>query len=127
MQNRGQRASLEAVPVEQLANVSHRRGDVQMITVTKDKIDAVLSASGSLNSNFLTLMIGIAASIFISLKSGGIVEDWQRTFWVAFWFSLILVFFFGIGTIQNEIKKRNLRRELLPDATPNNASLESEN
>ncbi|HVG34175.1 MAG TPA: hypothetical protein VM911_13885 [Pyrinomonadaceae bacterium] len=95
------------------ANVSHKKGDVRMITTTTDKIEALSSASGSLSSNFFALMVGVALSIFIALKSGGIEESWKRTFWVAFFFSLVLVLFFGIGTIQSELKKRRLRHELL--------------
>lgn len=47
-----------------LATISHQKGDVRMITLTSDKIDMLLSATGSISSNFLTLMIGIAAAVF---------------------------------------------------------------
>jgi len=102
------------------ANVSHQKGDVQMITTTRDKIEALLDASGSPSSNFLTAMLGIALSIFLSLKSGGVEESWRPTFWTAFYFSLVLVLFFGIGTMRNELKKRRLRRELIRDIPPTN-------
>jgi|SRR5215213_775681 len=94
-----------------LATISHQKGDVRMITLTSDKIDMLLSATGSLSSNFLTLTIGIAAAIFMALKSGGVEESWRATFWVAFWFSLLLVVFFGILTAAQEIKKYKLRQE----------------
>jgi hypothetical protein len=82
-----------------------------MITLTTDKIDMLLSATSSLSSNFLTLMIGIAVAIFMALKSGGVEGSWRATFWLAFWFSLILVVFFAILTASQEMKKYRLRNE----------------
>ena len=58
--------------LDDLATVPHQKGDVRMITLTTDKIDMLLSASSSLSSNFLTLMIGITVAIFMALKSGGV-------------------------------------------------------
>lgn len=95
-----------------LATVSHQKGDVQMITVTREKLEATLSASGSISSNFLTLMIGTALTLFIALKSGGVAEEWKGIFWVSFYFSLVLVAFFGVLTVNQELAKRRLRREL---------------
>ena len=97
--------------LDDLATVSHQKGDVRMITLTTDKIDMLLSASSSLSSNFLTLMIGITVAIFMALKSGGVEDSWQGTFWIAFWFSLILVVFFAIMTTTQEIRKYRLRSE----------------
>lgn len=97
--------------ISDLATVSHQKGDVRMITLTIDKIEMLLSATSSLSSNFLTLMIGIAVAIFMALKSGGVEESWRATFWLAFWFSLILVAFFAILTASQELKKYRLRNE----------------
>ena len=104
-------AGIRVTPIADLATVSHQKGDVRMITLTTDKIEMLLSATSSLSSNFLTLMIGIAVAIFMALKSGGVEESWRATFWLAFWFSLILVIFFGILTASQELKKYRLRNE----------------
>jgi ABC-type dipeptide/oligopeptide/nickel transport system permease component len=98
--------------LDSLANVSHQKGDVPLITLPRDRVEAMLSPVSSLSSNFFTLMIGIALAIFMALKSGGVQADWVRTFWLAFWFSLILIVFFGIFTGAQEWKKHQFRKEI---------------
>ena len=61
-----------------LANVSHQKGDVPLITISKDRLEAMLSPASSLSSNFFTLMVGIALTIFMALKSGGVEEGCRR-------------------------------------------------
>lgn len=94
-----------------LANVSHQKGDVGLITTSRDRFDALTSPTSSLSSNFFTLMIGIALAIYIALKSGGVKPESQATFWLALWFSLILVAFFGILTAVQEYRKHKFRKE----------------
>jgi len=101
-----------APSLHDLANVSHQKGDVHMITVTREKLEATLSASGSISSNFLTLMIGTALTLMIALKSGGVQKEWEGVFWVSFYFSLVLVAFFTALTIKQEAAKWRLKREL---------------
>ena len=104
---------LKSDELAEIADFSHRKGDIQLITLSKDKLDAILSASGSINSNFLTLMIGIAVAIFTALKSGGVEESSRAIFWLAFYFSLILTVFFAALTLKEELKKRRLKKEIL--------------
>jgi hypothetical protein len=100
--------------IDEYATFTHQKGDVRMITLTRDKLENILSASGSVASNFLTLMVGIALTIFMALRSGGVEAAWKATFWVAFYFSLILVVFFGILTAMQEWKKYQFKQELKP-------------
>jgi MFS family permease len=94
------------------ANVFHQKEDMRLITVSREKLEGILSASGSLSSNFLTLMIGTALTLFIALKSGGVEQEWRGLFWIAFWFSLVLCAFFGLLTIRQEVAKWRVKREL---------------
>jgi len=98
--------------VNTYANVSHQKGDVPLITTTRDKFEAILSASSSLSSNFLALMIGSALTVFMALKSGGIEESWKQTFKIALIFSLVLVVFFGLLTARDEYRKYRFKQEL---------------
>jgi len=94
-----------------LANVSHQKGDIPLITISKDRLESITSPVSSLSSNFFTLMIGTALTIYMALRSGGVEETWRATFWLAFYFSLALVIFFGILTAAQEYRKYQLRRE----------------
>lgn len=103
--------------IDEYATFTHQKGDVRMITLTRDKLENILSASGSLSSNFLTLMIGTALTIFMALKSGGVEESWRSTFKVALVFSLVLVAFFAVLTGVQEWKKHKIRQEFKPPPT----------
>ena len=94
-----------------LANVSHQKGDVGLITISRDRFDAMTSPTSSLSSNFFTLMVGVALTIYISLESGGVKPESQATFRVALWFSLSLVVFFGILAAAQEWRKYKFRKE----------------
>jgi hypothetical protein len=94
------------------ANVSHAKGDVRMITTTKDQILAYIAAGGSISSNFFALMVGCALTIFMALKSGGVEESWRGIFWLALYGSLILAAFFGFLTAKDEYRKYKYRKEI---------------
>jgi MFS family permease len=95
-----------------LANISHQKGDVGLITLSKDKIEAMLSATGSLGSNFLFFMLGAALSILLALKSGGVEEGWRPIFWLGLIGSLIWAAFFGAFTVKQELQKKRFRKEI---------------
>ena len=98
--------------IRDYADISHQKGDVRMVTTTKDKLEMLLSASGSLSANFFALMVGSALTVFMALKSGGIEESWRQTFWLAFLSSLILCAFFGLVTARDEYRKYQFRKEI---------------
>lgn len=104
----------EVVHVEDYANISHQKADVGMITITRDRLEHILSATSSLSSNFFTLMLGAAGSVFLALKSGGIDPGWISTFQLALIGSLVFAAFFGILTVNQEWKKYKFRQELKP-------------
>lgn len=103
---------LDSMSAADVANISHQKEDVGLITLSKDKVEGMLSATGSLGSNFLFLMLGAALSIFLALKSGGLEASWKPIFWLAFYGSLILAAFFGAFTIKQEVQKHRYRKHI---------------
>ena len=101
-----------------LVTVSHKKGDIPLITISKDRFDMIVSPISSLSSNFFTMMVGVALAIFLGLKSGGIQEDWRPTFWLALLFSLVLMVFFGILTAAQEWHRHQFRKQF--KASPSN-------
>ena len=103
---------LDYMSVADVANVSHQKGDIGLITLSRDKLEGMLSATGSLGANFLFFMLGIAASVLLALKSGSVESDWRRTFWLAFFGALIFAAFFGAFTVKQELQKRRYRKDI---------------
>lgn len=71
----------------------------------------MVSPLSTLSSNFFFLLVGIAFTLFVSLKSGSVEEQWRGTFWVGLYASLILTLFFGIFAGAQEYRKHKFRKE----------------
>jgi hypothetical protein len=98
--------------VSNYANISHKKGDVGLITINKDTARTWIAAGSSLSAVFFSLMAGTAITLIVSLKSGAIAEDSKGIFWLAFWGSLVLSIFFGVTMVKQEWEKRRIRRWL---------------
>src|SRR4051812_10173745 len=92
----------ESGSLSDYANVFHQKEDMRLITISREKLEAILSASGSLISNFFTLMIGVALTLFIAIKSGGLDKETLGWFWIGFLFSLFFVALLGLLTLSQE-------------------------
>jgi hypothetical protein len=103
---------LDSMSATDVATISLQKGDVGLIILSKDKVEGMLSATGSLGSNFLFLMLGAAISIFLALKSSSVESGWRPVFWLALIGSLVLALFFGAFTIKQEIQKSRYRKQI---------------
>lgn len=99
--------------VGDLANISHQKADIGLITFSKDKVLAMLAVSGSLSSNFLSGALTSALAIFLALISGVAVKDgWQGTLWLGFFNALAFSIYFGILTFRQERQRHKFREQI---------------
>ena len=93
--------------------IAVRSEGITVHVVSEEKIEQLASSGNQIHLPMFCLAFGIASTVIITLYSNGVTENAKPIFWMVFYATSLLTFYFGLMAVREHRGIRRLKKTIL--------------